>query len=521
MRPSVSPGEGVLRSVNTSGDPGSVLKVTRSYRLRASKPVPASRLIGFLRNFRRDLFVEALSSHAVQRYQREIEDWKFEGDEPWVVAGVAALALTKCYPVGGIPTPDDVRKVCGLYFQLERPNDPGHPLSFERLMVPELYRQALHQKWMLGEASRASLMLEGSSWPFEKRPVVMTPGWDEDVLGCAVQEFISAGVLLFAAVISGRRFPFDLDDSAVRVFDSFGGRKNFESIVRSQYVADLEVFQAERNAALEQLRQVYAKPWIAEPFTFNPLVKRPLIKGIVPSVAIAPAPQEVLRRASVEGIIYEGLRRHGADFTADAGHYFEGYIGRQLRTIGGARVFGEVRLVDRAGDRVTVDWMVDLGSSILLVECKVALPRRDVVEGWNTFADGHGQIANGREQIVYTFDSIRKGRPELAFLPSDVPIVGLVVTLGSFYAGNDESVVGPFERRDVPIAAVDAEFLETLVTLRLPDLQTFVRRMLESAKEGDVEPRDLCAGLEFRRNPLLKSAFASLPVMSGLDPSTG
>lgn len=303
------------------------------------------------------------------------------------------------------------------------------------------------------------------------------------------------------------------------MYDAFGSKSRFEDIVDRLYVISVENYRTERRAAVERLGLAYDRPWLAEPFAFNPLVKRPLVKGIAGAATLAPAPEEIARRASSEGVVYEGLERYGPAFTTDVGHFFEGYIGRQLQLLRGARVHGEVVLTERAGKRSTVDWIVELEDAILLVECKSALPRRDVVGGWETFSDGHAQVMKGREQILESFEEIRRGRPELGFLSDDRPVVGLVVTLGSFYAGNDSSVVGVPASKGVQTGVVDAEFLEGLVTMPPEDVRTFVRRMSEKEPTGHIEPRDLCEGLQVQRNMLLEEAFDSLPLLDQLDPS--
>jgi len=113
-------------------------------------------------------------------------------------------------------------------------------------------------------------------------------------------------------------------------------------------------------------------------------------------------------------------------------------VGRQLETIAGAEVHHEILYAGRNGEVATVDWIVVMPGAVLLVECKSALPRRDVVEGRETFREGHEQVIKGRKQLAETAAAIRNGRhSELATLPSDRPMAGLVVTLGSFYAANE------------------------------------------------------------------------------------
>jgi hypothetical protein len=240
-----------------------------------------------------------------------------------------------------------------------------------------------------------------------------------------------------------------------------------------------------------------------------------LISGVIPGLAFAPSPDEIYRRASAEGVVYEGLGKYGTHFTTDVGHFFEGYIGRQLGLIENAEVFPEAHYFTREGQKKTVDWLIVLPSAVLLVECKSVLPRRDVVEGWATFRDGHDQIRKGYEQIAATVDAIGAARPELKHIPLDRPFMGLVVTLGAFPAANDTEVLGK-PPRGVVSGSVDAEFIEGFVTMPGTDIDAFVQRMLEMPLGQFAEPRNLTDGLRTSANALLEEAFDSLPVIRDL-----
>jgi len=411
-----------------------------------------------------------------------------------------------------------------MFFNLERPHHHRDTLAFDRLAIPEMYRQWSHQGMLLEDVTRGALIFDAQSWRSAQKPAVMTAGWEESLLGCSVAEFSAAGFVLYSSSLIGGSFPLPNIVEMNVVYDAFGGRERFEQIVERLYVSDVEQFRTERGRAVDDIRKIDRHWAVSEPFAFNPLVRRPLLRGLKPDgsdAAIAPVPADIMSRASVEGVIYEGLEFHGSDFTGDVGSFFEGYVGRQLETMTGPLVFPQFAYRGRGGsERMTVDWIVVLPNAVILVECKSAMPNRSVVEGRDTFAEGHRQIREARKQILTTAALIKDGQPELSRIPAGRPLIGVVVTLGTYLAANDPEIISDGQTlADIPIGVIDVASLERFVTLSLNDAEAFATKILSASPTERIEPRTIIKDLHWGPNRLLQAAYDNLAVIKAFTAS--
>jgi len=460
----------------------------------------------------------ALRSYGLAYYHTDHPHGKFKGNEPWVVAGVAAMALDHCYyPIHDVPTTRDVQMACWMYFNLERPKLEHDALAFGRLVFPEIYAQWSYQRPALENLARPAALFDPRSWATTQQPTVTTVGWEQRLLGCSVAEFTAIGFVLYTIARNGGSFPLPDFPVSDLVYNAFGGKAAFDQIAERLYITDIPHFREERKKALAPISNWNG----AERLTFNPLISRPLLRGLTnddSGHAIAPVPETVRLRASVEGVIYEGLALYAAPFTQDVGSFFEGYVGRQLDTMTGAETYQEITYRGPSGsDRKTVDWFVILPSAVVLVECKSALPNRSVVEGRETFAEGHQQTISARKQILATAELIRNGQPELSRIPTDRPMVGLVVTLGTYYGANGPEVSGESNTpANTPIGVIDAASLEKFVTLPACDADSLVAAMLSGKPGGQIDPRIMIDRLHWGPNRLLQEAYENLPVIKAV-----
>jgi len=448
-------------------------------------------------------------------YHAEHPRGRFQGNEPWLVAGVTAMALDHCYfPIHDQPTMHDVQLACWMYFNLERPDLEHDALAFDRRVIPEIHAQWSYQRPPLEDLARPTVLFDPRSWTTTQQPAVMATGWEQELLGCSVAQFTAAGFVLYAVSLIGGSFP--LPESCVLdpVYDAFGGKERFDQITERLYTSDIAHFREDRKRALHPVNDWNSEERLA----FNPLVNHPLLRGLADddsSRAIAPVPETVRLKASAEGILYEGLAHYGTRFSRDVGNFFEGYVGRQLDTMIGPEIYHEITYRGATGsDRKTVDGFVVLPSAVVLIECKSAVPNRSVVEGWATFVEGHHQTIDARKQILTTAKLIKNHQPELSCIPADRPLIGLVVTLGTYYGANDSEVTGnSTTSAAISVGVMDTVALEKFVTLSLDDADTFAAAMLSRKPGYQVEPRTLIDGLHWGPNPLLQEAYESLPVI--------
>lgn len=433
---------------------------------------------------------------------------------PWTVAGVAAVLICRGTSGGRRPIYADVELICNRFMHLVQPGPLNGIDDLVRGLSRYVSQQAPHQRAGLAELSRPVALYAETAFPDGYTPCVMAAGWEEDLLGASVARFVSIGFCLWAAALSGSRYPFSWDERMLSVVDDMGGIEVFSAVTEAQFLTDIDAFKIARRAAVDAPGGTPNERFVREPFAYNPLVARPLVGGIVPGEWIAPCVQMIELRTSVQGVLYSGLERWGRRFTDDAGQLFEQYVGRQLRLIEHAEVIPEIVYQDGRNAKKTIDWFVVLPEAVLLIECKNSVPTAAVREGLDGFGDAHQRLNKGVEQINKTAQLIGDGQPELSSIPADRPLIGLVVTLGNFDFANEVYIRAQMTQANIPVSVVGIDFIEQLVTLVGTDWPGFIGKTATLVQPTNViEARNWIDGFTLGENPILKSAFESLPVI--------
>ncbi len=436
---------------------------------------------------------------------------------PWTVAGVAAVLICRGTSGGRRPAYADAELICNRFMHLVQPGPLNGIDDLVRGLSRYISQQAPHQRAGLAELSRPVALYAETAFPDGYAPRVMVDGWDKDLLGASVARFVSIGFCLWAAALSGSRYPFPWDERMLSVVDDMGGIEVFSAVTEAQFLTNIDAFKTARRAAVNAPGGTPNERFIREPFAYNPLVARPLVGGIVPGEWIAPCVQMIELRTSVQGVLYSGLERWGQQFTDDAGQLFEQYVGRQLRLVEHAVVVPEIPYQDGRNAKKTIDWFVVLPEAVLLVECKNSVPTAAVREGLDGFGDAHQRLNKGIEQINKTAQLIREGQPELSSIPADRPLIGLVVTLGNFDFANEVYLRAQMTAADIPTSIVGIDFIEQLVTLVGTDWPGFIGKAVTLVQPTNViEAQSWIDGFTLSENPILKSAFESLPVIAAL-----
>lgn len=369
--------------------------------------------------------------------------------------------------------------------------------------------------------ARAVALFRDTEFQTGYTPEVMKSGWQEDLLGCSVDQWVSAGFALHSALMQGSRYPFEWTSELQPILDAFGGAEGFDRIIRQDYSASVEEFRTKRRGHVLQFGGTPGEQFLREPFAYNPLFTKPLITDIADHF-VAPCFPAVEVRASTLGVVYEGTARWGEAFRRDTGHLFEQYVGRQLQQIEGARIEAERTYGPKGRRTKTTDWLVILPDVVLLVECKAMTPNRNLQEGFGTVEEVHARLGKSIEQINKSVGALGIGHEELSDIHNDRPIVALVVTLGNFVLANSPEVRDSLPVPTVPLAFVGADFVEALVTADPAGLS----HALANARASEGQPGVLLLDeLELigNSNLLLNEALMSLPILSFLPPlgSTG
>jgi len=204
------------------------------------------------------------------------------------------------------------------------------------------------------------------------RPLkVLQPGWDLELLGCALSQYVGIGFIVYAIAYQHQgRF-------STRWFDQPGLEKITSEIpvdvmrrvLDEKFTGDRDFFRSYRS---ENNASSYRR------FTYNPLLGKPVVSGIGTELLV-PVPAQVIRKISPQGIWYADVYHWGQAFADDVGDLFQQYVGRLLSTIPDAQVYAEI--VYAKGQNWSVDWIVVCDNVILLVEVKAARSTEDIRKG--------------------------------------------------------------------------------------------------------------------------------------------
>lgn len=431
---------------------------------------------------------------------------------PWDIAGVAATFLQWGTDGGPTPTPTDIRRMCSMFLHLEHP-DLGEPGAALPMVLRLIYSQFIFQSPDLkAHWTRAVALFRDTEFREGYHPEVMKPGWDVELLGCSVDQWVSIGFALHAALRLGSQYPFEWTPELEPAFDALGGYEGFDRIVRRGFTTTVADYREARKAHVQRAGGTAAQQFIREPFAYNPLFTTPLIKGIG-DYFVAPCFPAVEVRASSLGIVHEGTGRWGEAFRHDTGQLFEQYVGRQLRQIEGAEVLAEREFGPKKNRGLSIDWFVVLPDAVVLIECKGMIPSRNIQEGLGAVEEAYARLAKPIEQINKTARAVASGDPAMADIPSDRPVGALIVTLGNFVLANGPDVRDMLPVAEVPTAFVGIDFLESLVTTDPVELS----RYLGGVEAPDdrpgvlpVEDMELVGG----PNKLLDDTFETLPLVA-------
>jgi hypothetical protein len=435
---------------------------------------------------------------------------------PWSVAGLASTMLGRGYSGGIHPTPTDLYTLTYMHSDLAHPVDESDPLAGLRLISRFVYQQWPFTRHSGSDWARPTALFVDTPFPPEYTPEVMKDGWAEELLGTDVGTFVSVGFILRAAAGNGSRYPFEWEEGVLDVLELAGGQDRFNAIVRSNYVTTIEAFKTARRTAVMATGATPGARFLREPFAHNPLFSTPLIEGILPGFAIAPCLPAIAMKTSVLGIIYKGLERWGVAFTHDVGKLFEAYVGRQLNSRGGWSVLPEITYGPRS-NLLSVDWFIISERYVVLIECKAALPTAAMREGSEAFLEAHvSKLEKSIKQLNKSRKLILDQIPEFASIPSNLPMVGLSVTLGNFDMANDPFIRSAMTFADFPVAVVGVDFLEWFVTLSDQELDATLAEAHSTEQHGVFEPRALMEDMVVAGNPILARAFDDIPVHSRL-----
>ncbi|MCI9888873.1 hypothetical protein JT358_10445 [Micrococcales bacterium 31B] len=254
-------------------------------------------------------------------------------------------------------------------------------------------------------------------------------------------------------------------------------------------------------------------------FEYNPLMATPFV-DMGDGEPVAPATRLIMRTVTPGGLYYAGIAKHGSAFADDLGVLFEHYIGRQLELIEDAKIEPEIVFGKHGGGQKSIDWFVILPHLVILVEVKSSRLGPAARAGEATLVNSLSNTLGGaRQQLSRTVSNLADNHPAFNHIPTNRPMLGLIVTAEPFYSGtayllnHDDAAISGGRLPDVPIATVSARDIEHLVT-HGRDVEPLLLAKMARSVGGVVSLHDIGKKVD-AENPILLNAWNAYPWPTG------
>lgn len=369
------------------------------------------------------------------------------------------------------------------------------------------YEQFPYQSSVMEELARPYILFSDTDVPEKyRRP---EPDEWEEILGGTIEQALGASFIIFVGVMQNN----GVFDPAVFTADWYS---QIEHVVPAEVgLRVLDLLSATVEEARDDGRSAPELPDYLQRYSYNPLVRTPLI-DIGDGFRYAPQPQFVLRAMTTENLYYRGIRQWEGDFGAALGMRVQAYTGRQLRHTGEHTVIDEFRWEQkRRGGVDSSDWFLITPQMTVLIECKSARPGYTAKAGTpDGVKQANAVLGKAFGQIRSNADEIRTGNPAYSHIPTDRPLVGLVVTAEPFYTANTPPVRQVLPDPGIPILTISLRELELLAAMSPSEVGAGLEAIVAN---DDLYTWPLMKALpqvlpdlhEDRENSLLSEAFES------------
>ena len=432
---------------------------------------------------------------------------------PWALADAARVALTHGTEFNRTDaTDDDLKAILAAYDALDDPY--LHDRDLHNFMLRKAGEQLT---WQVSDFQMMARTIALFTQTTSDRPLqCLIPGWDTDVFGFSLRDYIGTAQLVWASAIQCSGF-FD-----PAFFDTHDGELAAQHVARDTALKIIDAhFAGDAAAFREQDKVVAGRSMRADPqlrrYTYNPLRGRPLLNGYGTGY-LCPVPQLVPAKVSPLGIYFSGLTHFKGkgyldrQFTIELGYIFEQYVGRHLQLIRSATVVPEIIYTANKSEARGVDWIVVFDNLVLLVEVKSAIPTEPVRLGTLDAAEEiTKKINKAYTKIDETASLIARQHPAFRGIPTDRPTLGMVVTLEPYHVGNSRDFRGLLPDTQTRISLVDAAEIEAIVTINDAPIGSLLLERDADAERSTWALTDALKGHEHDRNPVLDAAWAATP----------
>ena len=419
-----------------------------------------------------------LIAAAAARYNRPDRpqpwlDSPYKKYTPWALADAARVCLAYgTEHQRSNASEDDLFQILAAYSSLKDPtlfsaDDPA--VRLRDFMMRMSGEQMAWQAPEFHSLARTAALYLHTLFPTHRRPRFIKPGWEAEIFGCSLSDYVGTAQLMWAAALTcaGRFDPEAIFGSADgQRFAATVGQHTVEQVAGRHFTIDTATFKkAEQRSVTSQQRLAGASTGLYRRFAYNPLAGRPAVTGCGPGL-LCPSPSLVWRKATPPGIYHTGREHFGPDFLQETGYLFEEYIGRQLRLIPHTHVLGEITYTKGKNELQSVDWLVVFDDLVLLVEVKSMMPTESSRLGLERgVAETDAKLTRAYRQINRTSALIDQRHPAFTDIPSDRPRQALVVTLEPFPVPNAHLPHLDLPTPDIPTAVTSSQEIERLVTL--------------------------------------------------------
>ncbi|WP_149182617.1 hypothetical protein [Streptomyces sp. TRM49041] len=441
---------------------------------------------------------------------------------PWALADAARVSLAYgTEHLRSEATERDLLEILAAYSSLKEPTlhgtDEG-PVRLRDFMMRLGGEQMAFQAPEFFSLARTAALYLHTPFPAHRQPRCMVPGWDTEVFGCPLPDYVGTAQLLWGCALfnTGRFDPALYDGPDGENLNRTVSRDTVLRVVERHFATDVASIKAAEKQATRNLARV-AGGTAAQlrRFTYNPLLGRPAVTGFGPGL-LCPSPQLVWRKATPSGIYHTGREHFGPDFLQETGYLFEEYVGRQLRLIPDADVVSEITYRVKRNELQSVDWIVVFDDLVLLVEVKSMMPTENARLGLELgVAETDSKLARAYRQVNATSAQIDQRHPAFAGIPADRPRQALIVTLEPFPVANANLPHLGLPTVDVPTTVVAAHEVERLVTLTDTTPSSLLLERAADPQRSTWALNECLNGHENSLNPVLVQGWASYPWASG------
>ncbi|MFD5765404.1 hypothetical protein ACFWIN_06230 [Streptomyces sp. NPDC127049] len=425
---------------------------------------------------------------------------------PWALLDVAWVSLLRGAENRSRPARrGDLEEMLQLYFALDEPmREKPVGERLEGFLLRLAGQQFVWQEPEFNELARPVALFRHTTAADPGKAKVITPGWDERLLGCSISDYVGVAQMLWgAAKAQGGRF-----DPRQMAGDlgSFDGLTTPEALTR---VIDLHF--ATNTGTLRDDAEASVPKGALRRFGFNPLRGRPALTDFG-SGYLLPVPEAALAKVSPFGLYYTGWEAHQKAFADDLGDLFQEYVGNQLRLIKGAKVHPEFKYKDDDREIVdSIDWFVVLDELVLLVEVKSVRPTASLRLGPDIWAEEiKKKLAKAVGQLEKSADYLTRRAPEFAHIPlGNRRLLGMTVTMEPYHLINSE-FRSALPTADFPVTFTAVSELEDAVTIT--DTSFAELLLTGSASPTGWSLRTSLDGRANGENPILVRAWEELPL---------